>query len=276
MLDELAKRGAARLQSDSRAAIAAFVMAQRGPEGGFRGRGVESDLYYTNFAVRTLVALDHAVSGDRLAGFLRATQPGACIDLAHLVSFVYLADLVGCDAESKRVFGHIRDLRTADGGFRERPGAGRSSAYGCFLAALAHESRGVAIPDEDRLLASVRAMSPSVTPAIAARIILMALLGNSGQENDSRTLIDRVSPKGGFKAAPLAPIPDLLSTATSLCALSATGHPVDRIRDRCMMFVESLWADSGGFRGHWADTTADCEYTWYALLSLGALSEREC
>ncbi|MBT7298332.1 MAG: hypothetical protein HN849_02405, partial [Victivallales bacterium] len=36
-------------------------------------------------------------------------------------------------------------------------------------------------------------------------------------------------------------------------------------------FVESCWDESGGF-GAIPDTTPDCEYTFYALLALGALA----
>jgi hypothetical protein len=79
-------------------------------------------------------------------------------------------------------------------------------------------------------------------------------------------------PESGFYAAPAAPIPDLLSTATALHALSAMGVPLDALREPCLDFVQSLWNGAGAFSGSWADGTPDCEYTYYGLLALGHLT----
>ena len=68
------------------------------------------------------------------------------------------------------------------------------------------------------------------------------------------------------------PVPDLLSTATALHALSALHVPIAGLRDPCLDFVDSLWTNRGGFFGTWADDAVDCEYTYYALLALGHLS----
>jgi hypothetical protein len=77
---------------------------------------------------------------------------------------------------------------------------------------------------------------------------------------------------GGFFATPDAPIPDLLSTATALHALSSLHAPLDRVRDACLDFIDSLWTSEGAFYGTWADDVLDCEYTYYGLLALGHLA----
>ena len=74
-------------------------------------------------------------------------------------------------------------------------------------------------------------------------------------------------------AIPAAPVPDLLSTATALHALSLMGVPIDSIRQSCLDFIDSLWSSEGAFYGSLADKTLDCEYTYYGLLALGNLSE---
>ncbi|MCX5654122.1 MAG: beta-hydroxylase, partial [Planctomycetota bacterium] len=77
----------------------------------------------------------------------------------------------------------------------------------------------------------------------------------------------------GLLAAAVAPIPDLLSTATGLHALWRAGASLDEtLRLACAGFVAGLATESGGFRGHAADTVADCEYTFYGLLALGHLA----
>ncbi len=41
--------------------------------------------------------------------------------------------------------------------------------------------------------------------------------------------------------------------------------------DGVVIFTESLQTESGGYSGHWFDNQPDVEYTFYALLVLGAL-----
>jgi prenyltransferase beta subunit len=77
---------------------------------------------------------------------------------------------------------------------------------------------------------------------------------------------------GGFLAIPKAPIPDLLSTAVSLHALSGAQVDLSRIKEPCLDYVDSLWSAEGGFHGNWTDHQLDCEYTYYGLLALGHLS----
>ncbi len=67
-------------------------------------------------------------------------------------------------------------------------------------------------------------------------------------------------------------MPDLLSTATALHALGSAGASLDRVREPCIEFIDSLWSPRGGFRGHALEDTLDSEYTFYALLALGHLS----
>lgn len=74
-------------------------------------------------------------------------------------------------------------------------------------------------------------------------------------------------------AMPLAPIPDLLSTATSLHALACLDLSLSAsAKELCLNFLDSLWSAEGGFHGHWADDHLDVEYTFYGLLALGHLT----
>ena len=73
-------------------------------------------------------------------------------------------------------------------------------------------------------------------------------------------------------AAPNAPMPDLLSTATALHALAGMQVSCERVKESCLDFVDTLWTNEGAFHGHWGDDHLDCEYTFYGLLALGHLS----
>jgi hypothetical protein len=85
-------------------------------------------------------------------------------------------------------------------------------------------------------------------------------------------LLHQVHPQGGFMAMPMAPIPDLLSTATALHALAGMQVSFEPIKEHCLDFIDTLWTNEGGFHGHWADDVLDVEYTLYGLLALGHLS----
>jgi prenyltransferase beta subunit len=85
-------------------------------------------------------------------------------------------------------------------------------------------------------------------------------------------LLAQAHPDGGFRAMPSAPLPDLLSTATTLHALACLGAEIPaRVRERTLDFIDTLWSAEGGFHGHWADDHLDAEYTFYGLLALGHL-----
>jgi len=80
---------------------------------------------------------------------------------------------------------------------------------------------------------------------------------------------------------PRSPISDLLSTATSLHALAALNKPLvdpnagaaaSAMAQSCASFVLNLQTPSGGFAANLFDATVDCEYTFYALLSMGHLT----
>ncbi|PWT84482.1 MAG: hypothetical protein C5B57_04730, partial [Blastocatellia bacterium] len=179
----------------------------------------------------------------------------------------------------------IESCRSDDGGYATSPGAAHGTAYGAFLALGAYQDFGRTMPEPAGALGSLRALRagdgsygnhpglPSgMTPATAAAIMVMKHLGAPPDRDAGMWLLDRCHNGGGFFASVAAPLPDLLSTATALHALSSVHVPIGGIRERCLDFVDSLWTNRGGFFGTWADDAADCEYTYYALLSLGHLS----
>jgi len=90
-------------------------------------------------------------------------------------------------------------------------------------------------------------------------------------ESTIRWLQARAHPAGGFCATPDAPMPDLLSTATALHALSGQHVSLGPLKENTLDFLDTLWTGRA-FCGNWADDEVDCEYTYYALLSMGHLS----
>lgn len=281
-----AARAGIWLRPEGAAGIESFVRGQLNADGGFRGRSPASDLYYTVFGLACLAALDVPLPGASVRCFLEAVGEGAHLGFVHLASaarcWAALADpsAAGRGREFVRL---MEDYRAADGGYHHREkNAARGTVYGGFLAFLAYGEAGDDLPEPGKLLAGIRSLrtrdggyanaaglAASTATATSAALLLQQWIAGSPEEPAVRALQACECASGGYRAFRGAPGPDLLSTATALHALRKAGRPPDSAELHAE-FVESLWADNGGFRGHPSDPTTDCEYTFYALLALGA------
>ena len=90
--------GMSFLPDDARDRHAAFVQSCRMPDGGYRGREGESDLYYTSFALRSLAMIDrlHGQT-DVTADFLSQFDPLACdvIDMMNWLASALAVQAAG-------------------------------------------------------------------------------------------------------------------------------------------------------------------------------------
>lgn len=283
-------RLAPRLLGESAASVAAFLRSQIADDGGFLDRAGRSDLYYTVFGAEALVALQEEVPAERLTAYLRAFGHGEGLDLVHLACLARawraLPGPLQDEAPREALAARIAAQRSTDGGFASRTGEEDGSAYALFLAVGAHEDLGrpdPATPAE--LLTALERMRAAdggyanqpgarsgVTPATAAAATLRRRLGAAPDPALTEWLLARAHDRGGFFASPDAPMPDLLSTATALHALAGLHVEIEPMREATLDFVDTLWSSRGGFYGHWADDTLDCEYAYYGLLALGHLS----
>lgn len=287
---------ARRLLGDSAALVAGFIGRQFNEDGGFRGRSEKSDLYYTVFGIETLRALKGEINCRRIAAYLEGFGRGEELDFVHLACLArcwanvcecqnFIVDPGLCDD----ILGHIETYRCLDGGFSDSTNARQGTAYACFLALGAYQDLNADMEDSAALADSLKALrapddgysnDPTLrigaTPATAAALTILHYLDQPIDDESISWLLSQVHPKGGFVAVPVAGsygMPDLLSTATALHALSLAGASAGKLTERCLDFLDSLWSTEGAFSGSWADPTLDCEYTYYGLLSLGHLSK---
>jgi hypothetical protein len=273
---------------ESRDLVAAFFDERLNPDGGFQDRAGRSDLYYTVFGLEGLIALQAALPVDRARAFLRTFGDGAGLDFVHLACLARAWAAIAPRRDgvpSRALLDRLETFRSADGGYAHVPGAAHGTIYAAFLALGASQDLGAEPGDPQRLAASILALrsgdgafgnrpgdARGVTTVTAAAVALLRHLDAPIDPHLRVWLLDRCHASGGFLATPSAPIPDLLSTATALHALSALGAPLAGLRDACLDFTDSLWTNRGGFYGSWADDALDCEYTYYGLLALGHLS----
>ncbi len=273
---------------ESRDLVAAFLRERLNPDGGFQDRSGASDLYYTVFGLDGLVALQEKLPVEQSSGYLERFEDGAGLD------FVHLACLARCwaalrlppsGALADRLLERLETYRSDDGGYATGLGASHGTAYAAFLAIGAYQDLGRELPFPQGVVTSLddlRAEDGSygnrprlitgITTATAAAVLILRHLDARPDRAAGVWLLDRCHAAGGFFASRSTPVPDLLSTATALHALSSLHMPIAGLRDPCLDFVDSLWTNRGGFFGTWSDDALDCEYTYYALLALGHLT----
>ncbi|MEP6673134.1 MAG: prenyltransferase/squalene oxidase repeat-containing protein [Chthoniobacter sp.] len=287
-------RVAPKVLGDSADLVRAFFTRQFSPEGGAMDRAGQPDLYYTIFALAGLQAMQseeeikHQTSN--LKPWLASFGDGAALDFVHLSALARCWAALGREdlpaGRADAVLARIETHRSRDGGYDGDVDAERGNAYGCFVALGAYQDLGQALPDPLRMVqclkfletpdgawANARGLKVGSTNATAAAVTLMHQLNVPVNQIVGDWLLAQAHPDGGFLAMPSAPMPDLLSTATTLHALSCLDREVPpAIRERCLDFIDTLWNAEGGFHGHWADDHLDAEYTFYGLLALGHLS----
>jgi prenyltransferase beta subunit len=285
-------RLAPNLLGDSAPLVEEFFKSEQNSDGGFKDRAAQSDLYYTVFGLDGLLALQVAVPGESVEKFLNQFGSGTQLDFVHLCCLARCwgtlkhATGIQCSSEVRdQLLARLKLHRSFDGGFNLLPQQQSGSVYAAFLAAGAFADLGSEISEPNKLVQSLKLLETSdggwandhhtktgSTNATAAAVVLLTGLGMPLNTTVGDWLLARAHKSGGFVASPETPIPDLLSTATTLHALSCMQRDISGVREGCLDFVDSLWTNEGGFHGNWTDDKLDCEYTYYGLLALGHLS----
>ncbi len=277
-------RRATHLLGESSALVHAFLLRQQNADGGFKNRAGHSDLYYTLFGLQALCALQTPLSNGN--PFIEAQCSNDGLDFVHLCCLARCRALLSDSntAHAEEMARRIEAHRAGDGGYHPVPGSAHGTAYAAFLAMGAYEDLQMPQPNRTGLVRAMRDLAtpegawanerPAQIASTNSTAAAMAVLGGiSAGRNAGRWLLAQAHPIGGFRASPLAPAPDLLSTATALYALRSVGLPIESVREPCLDFIDTLWSNEGGFHGHWEDEVLDVEYTFYGMLALGSLAD---
>ncbi|HYE97836.1 MAG TPA: prenyltransferase/squalene oxidase repeat-containing protein [Planctomycetota bacterium] len=268
--------------------VADFLHGRFNPDGGVADRAGRSDLYYTVFGLEGLLALRRDLPVDPVRRFLAGFGDGPDLDLVHLTCLAraWAALPKGAlDASLASLLKRRIDrFRAGDGGFAAEPGAPHGTVYHAFLALGALQDAGASLDDPQALLRSVLSLRAEdgsfanrpglrsgTTPTTAGAVALLRALEAPVPPGAADWLLDRARAEGGFLPVPQAPMPDLLSTATALHALSILKAPIGFLKEPTLDFIDTLWTGQA-FCGSWADDIQDAEYTYYGLLALGHLS----
>ena len=281
-------RLAPKLLGDAAALVEAYLRDQFDDAGGAVDRAGKSDLYYTVFTLEGLLALQAEVPADRVTPYLQSFGDGAELDLVHVACLArcWAALPKGSLATevASRIATNVERFRCPDGGYAAEVGSTKGTVYHSFLALGAYQDLGQSCPNTSGLAMCVKALRTAdggyansadlpvgSTTVTAAAVTLLRHLDQPKPDGVGEWILGQFHKEGGFRAAPQAPLPDLLSTATALHALAGLQVDFAAIQEPCLDFVDTLWTGRA-FCGHWAEQQPDSEYTYYGLLSLGHLS----
>lgn len=299
-LHERLRLGLRGLEAERQRRHREFILSQQQPDGGFRGREGDSDLYYSAFAVRALALLGEAppTAWSRLSKYLREHdwRRLGVIDLLNWLSLavaVQLAgggDLLAAEAGDWRgeMLARLERLRRPDGGYAKSDQGAAGSTYHSFLVLLAYELLGDLPPRPNALIqffydrqrddggfveiAPMRRSGVNPTAAAAAALDILGGLDDELRDDIRAFLLETRADDGGFPANARIPFSDGLSTFTGLLTAQDIGSPrILEINEVRALFEEQLEFPTGGFRAAVWDAQADVEYTFYGLGVLALL-----
>ncbi len=295
--------GIGLLPSEVRQKHIDYLLAAQLPDGGFKGRDGESDLYYTSFGLRGLAILGelYGEPAERAARFLtqQINQHQSIVDFFSLFyggSLIKVAAGIDIFSDSDptwrdNVEALLNSLRREDGGFAKAPEGKFGSTYNSFLVMLVLQliERPIENPDgvlkylssqlvEDGGWREIRVSKRAGTNPSAAAAACLQILDAMDDETANLTidfLLDMQNEEGGLRANTRIPIADLLSSFTGGLTLQNLNafHELDV--DSFQRFVDSLQLDGGGFMAAIWDESHDVEYTFYGLGCLSLLENHK-
>ncbi|MBF0409025.1 MAG: hypothetical protein HQM10_16880 [Candidatus Riflebacteria bacterium] len=291
--------------------LCSYIESRISSEGGFMNRADRPDIYYTLFGLSCAYVLNLNISVEKTAAWLNrfAIPDLTLVNLSSLVkcfsvlSLMSSQKLPGGKAEFLGLsklsnssnflnFSELSDsfttalsrFRTSEGGF-SYTGTGPGFPYAAFLAMNIYQDLEKPIPEPHKLIEGLERCQQSdgrfVHPGSSSTGLLLSTVAGlltlrqlTGSVNSSALnwIKSQFTTSGGFKADPGSELPDMLSTAVALFALKVCGTTMKPFRDNAKRFVEDHWLNNGSFSATLLDEIGDCEYTYYGLLSLGALN----
>lgn len=275
------RRATKRLLPESRNKLVAFTLSQQIENDAFMGKGGQEDLYYTSFGWLVSYVLGIRLDASKMSAYIKRFDENE-LDLVHYVAWMKCKMLYRLVSEGMlgmwlNVW-NVNNVRSLDT-FTDFPQGDRHSPYTQFLwLSVLEDNNARLIGKKQTLLdlqdykveggyANLKDSESASANATAAALMIKAQLAVYDHE-EAVVLRDMQEDNGGFKAEAQAPLPDLLSTATSLFALKNYGiKPKYEASD----FIEAHWNENGGFMATLLDEQSDMEYVFYGLLALGSL-----
>lgn len=260
-------KGAGLLDDKSVSEIGQFIGSLQNADGGFSDRAGNSDLYYSLFAHFILKGIHLDGYQQKLKYFVAEKGKGSGAQLVDLCCLAILnKEFKGNYFRGlKYLFSALDYLKSSK--------YGSTRAYSFFLLFLALDRYGFNNGLARRLVRQFyrdEVVKGLPCPALSAQIVFKKHLGYP-VENDCNLLLSYFDEQRGFKVSQEATTADLLSTSVALVALKTSGFDMALFAPGCLQLADNNFR-GGAFLSGDGDEDRDSEYTFYGLLSLGALA----
>lgn len=242
-----------------------FVLKMQHPSGGFIDRAGNPDMYYTLFGFFLADVLGLKENLQRTRKYAEDEISYSMPEGVHLQCAVILLTEL---SDNRQIKNKIRRQIRRDMVMPHK----EKNEYYAFVNLLAslYTRDYIVLRQIYKLLSRLNQSDDLPVTVIAASLILYSTFKKPA-EHLRQKLLDFYDNQGGFRAVKTIALPDLLSTAVSLYALSYTGFDLLLIKPECLGFIDSHYIN-GGFCASVADRHTDIEYTFYGLLALGSLA----
>ncbi len=278
--------GVDQLNRESREELKRFIKSQY-KEGAFVNRAGQKDVYYTVFGIMIMWVLGMKIDRKAISTYLRNIEYNALneVDFIALrfvrtllricsvpLSWAMMIDhLPGTKKILEVLFSFDQPIHLAI----------KATPYQIYLDAILFGAAGKNrfTPEEllSRLLpyrcpdggfTNIDSSQKTISTNATSAAYLAQFSCGVRDTSSAKALYKLHFPGGGFFASEVSPLPDLLSTATSLLVWACEGiTPNEETKE----YVVSLWTEKGGFSATLFDDESDVEYSFYGLLALGAI-----
>lgn len=283
---DLLRNAFAMLDEQGRAEVLHFITSQQNADGGFQDRGGRSDLYYSLFGMMMLRAINSPLNPPKGDFEEQSNNVSDAIEklrqfISQQKNFIVPGFIEKCclvllqkDLKTGRI-SRIKAFFSLGRSFwKERTSINLS--YRSFVLFLTLDAVfpffGILRLPAKGMLAQTTVDVNSPCSEVAARVFLQKMMNQEGSE-EQELLKSFACESGGFKAFSHLQQADLLSTAVALFALNFAGTDLRPFRPACLDFIQQNFLD-GAFLSGDGDQTADVEYTFYGLMALGVLADR--
>ncbi len=275
--------GKKKLSEEALHRMADFVNSQRTDVDSFMNKSGREDIYYTLFGWMLSYVLGVRLDTRKMTAYL-ARQDMGQMDLIHYAACMRCRMMLTLmeGGISRLLFTRISSVEVKPlSEFNGVPHNDPQSPYSQYIWLSLLEDTGNSVKNKEAVLdslseyhvpgggyANVPDSERATTNATVAALAVRGALVNYRKNEDILYLQGLQEKTGGFSAAIGSPLPDLLSTATSLFMLKC--YEVKPAFSPSH-FIEAHWLDTGGFSATLLEENSDVEYTFYGLLALGTV-----
>lgn len=265
------------LDEQGREEVVRFVNSQQNPDGGFQDRGGRSDLYYSLFGMLILKAMDVPETGNRKPVSIQKLKDFISLkSTSEVPGFIEKCCLVLLQKELNSAwYSRVSSFLSLGRSFwKERQSINLS--YRSFVLFLTLDAvvpfPGLLKFGAKKMLERTIVDENSPCSEISAKVFMQKMMDQK-YPADQDLLVSFACESGGFKAFSHLRHADMLSTAVALFALNYSGTDLRLLKPGCLSFIQQNFTE-GAFLSGDGDQTRDVEYTFYGLLALGVMADK--